>query len=125
MYYKKRAIAPLKAKKRIVLGMREIEKHIKLNEVLVLFVVPYIEKVVEIKNSLDDRLISIFEECHKKEIPIWISDYGLADYGTGAIMCVPAHDTRDFAFAKKWHKICIFTKKVVTLQRIFTLGNYA
>lgn len=33
-------------------------------------------------------------------IPIWISDYVLADYGTGAIMCVPAHDDRDFAFAK-------------------------
>lgn len=35
-------------------------------------------------------------------IPIWISDYVLADYGTGAIMCVPAHDERDFAFAKKF-----------------------
>ena len=37
-----------------------------------------------------------------KEIPIWISDYVLNDYGTGAIMCVPAHDERDFAFAKKF-----------------------
>jgi leucyl-tRNA synthetase len=36
------------------------------------------------------------------KIPIWISDYVLADYGTGAIMCVPAHDERDFAFAKKF-----------------------
>jgi len=35
-------------------------------------------------------------------IPIWISDYVLADYGTGAIMCVPAHDQRDFDFAKKF-----------------------
>ena len=35
-------------------------------------------------------------------IPIWISDYVLADYGTGAIMCVPAHDDRDWAFAKKF-----------------------
>lgn len=34
--------------------------------------------------------------------PIWISDYVLADHGTGAIMCVPAHDARDFAFAKKF-----------------------
>lgn len=35
-----------------------------------------------------------------KRIPIWISDYVLAGYGTGAIMAVPAHDTRDFAFAR-------------------------
>lgn len=35
-----------------------------------------------------------------KRIPIWISDYVLSGYGTGAIMAVPAHDTRDFAFAK-------------------------
>ena len=35
-------------------------------------------------------------------VPIWISDYVLADYGTGAIMCVPAHDDRDFEFAKKF-----------------------
>ena len=37
-----------------------------------------------------------------QKIPVWISDYVLADYGTGAIMCVPAHDDRDFAFAKKF-----------------------
>ena len=37
-----------------------------------------------------------------KKIPIWISDYVLIDYGTGAIMAVPAHDTRDFDFAKKF-----------------------
>ena len=37
-----------------------------------------------------------------KEIPIWISDYVLVNYGTGAIMAVPAHDERDYAFAKKF-----------------------
>ena len=37
-----------------------------------------------------------------KEIPIWISDYVLLTYGTGAIMAVPAHDERDYAFAKKF-----------------------
>ena len=36
------------------------------------------------------------------KVPIWLSDYVLADYGTGAIMCVPAHDDRDFEFAKKF-----------------------
>lgn len=38
-----------------------------------------------------------------KEIPIWISDYVLASYGTGAIMAVPAHDTRDYEFATKFN----------------------
>ena len=38
-----------------------------------------------------------------KEIPIWISDYVLVSYGTGAIMAVPAHDTRDYEFAKKFN----------------------
>ncbi len=39
---------------------------------------------------------------NNKKVPIWVSDYVLIDYGTGAIMCVPAHDERDFAFAKKF-----------------------
>jgi leucyl-tRNA synthetase len=40
---------------------------------------------------------------NKERLPIWLSDYVLADYGTGAIMCVPAHDDRDFAFATKFN----------------------
>ena len=40
---------------------------------------------------------------NNKEIPIWISDYVLATYGTGAIMAVPAHDERDYEFAKKFN----------------------
>ena len=37
-----------------------------------------------------------------KQVPIWIADYVLVSYGTGAIMAVPAHDERDFEFAKQF-----------------------
>ena len=42
------------------------------------------------------------DPLNNEEVPIWISDYVLADHGTGAIMCVPAHDQRDWDFAKKF-----------------------
>ena len=44
-----------------------------------------------------------------KKIPIWVADYVLTGYGTGAIMAVPAHDTRDFEFAEKFNLpiVCI------------------
>ena len=38
-----------------------------------------------------------------EEFPLWTADYALAEYGTGAVMAVPTHDTRDFAFAKKYN----------------------
>ncbi|MGD0756329.1 MAG: leucine--tRNA ligase [Bacteroidales bacterium] len=46
---------------------------------------------------------------NKKNIPIWVADYVLTGYGTGAIMAVPAHDTRDFEFAQKFNLpiVCI------------------
>ena len=47
--------------------------------------------------------ITAINPVNGKEIPIWISDYVLATYGTGAIMAVPAHDERDYAFAKKFN----------------------
>ena len=46
--------------------------------------------------------IAAINPVNGKEIPIFISDYVLITYGTGAIMAVPAHDTRDYAFAKKF-----------------------
>lgn len=46
--------------------------------------------------------ISVINPVNGKEIPIWISDYVMMGYGTGAIMAVPAHDTRDYEFAKKF-----------------------
>ena len=48
-----------------------------------------------------DGLVAI-NPMTKKEIPIWVSDYVLITYGTGAIMAVPAHDQRDYEFAKKF-----------------------
>jgi leucyl-tRNA synthetase len=46
---------------------------------------------------------------NRKQIPIWVADYVLTGYGTGAIMAVPAHDTRDFEFARKFNLpiVCI------------------
>ncbi|WP_410317836.1 hypothetical protein, partial [Klebsiella pneumoniae] len=46
--------------------------------------------------------LSAINPLNNKEIPIWVSDYVLMSYGTGAIMAVPAHDERDFEFAKKF-----------------------
>ncbi len=40
---------------------------------------------------------------NRERVPIWIADYVLLSYGTGCVMAVPGHDTRDFAFAKKYH----------------------
>ena len=82
VYYKKKSIAPLKAKKRIVLGMREIEKNIKLKNIFLVFVVPYIEKVDGIKNSMDQRILDIFENCRKNEIPVF---FGLNKFKLGQI----------------------------------------
>jgi len=46
--------------------------------------------------------ISAINPINNEKIPVWIADYVLATYGTGAVMAVPAHDKRDFAFAKKY-----------------------
>lgn len=58
------------------------------------------------------------------KVPVWISDYVLADYGTGAIMCVPAHDERDFAFATKFElpiiQVISKTGEVEALTEAFT-----
>ena len=59
-----------------------------------------------------------------EKLPIWISDYVLADYGTGAIMCVPAHDERDFVFAKKFQLpiVQVISKdgSVIELEEAYT-----
>ena len=54
------------------------------------------------KTGVEIKGIRAVNPVNGKEIPIWISDYVLMSYGTGAIMAVPAHDTRDYDFAKKF-----------------------
>jgi len=72
----------------------------------------YIEKFIKHKGSstlqntsktgIELKDIKTVNPATKKEIPIWISDYVLMEYGTGAIMAVPAHDERDKEFADKY-----------------------
>lgn len=64
------------------------------------------KRKTERERIADRRITGVFSGAYARNpltgavIPIWISDYVLAGYGTGAIMAVPAHDTRDFAFAR-------------------------
>ena len=55
------------------------------------------------KTGVEIKGITAINPLTNTEIPIWISDYVLITYGTGAIMAVPAHDTRDYEFAKKFN----------------------
>ncbi len=63
----------------------------------------------ERERQIDKRVSGVFTGSYAlnpisgKEIPIWVSDYVLAGYGTGAIMAVPAHDSRDYAFARHFN----------------------
>ena len=54
------------------------------------------------KTGVEIKGVKAINPLTNKEIPIWISDYVLSSYGTGAIMAVPAHDTRDYEFATKF-----------------------
>ncbi len=62
----------------------------------------------ERERMIDKKVTGVFTGSYAvnpltgKNIPIWVSDYVLAGYGTGAIMAVPAHDSRDYAFARKF-----------------------
>lgn len=55
------------------------------------------------KTGIEIKGIKAINPLTNKEIPIWVADYVLSSYGTGAIMAVPAHDTRDFEFASKFN----------------------
>ncbi len=55
------------------------------------------------KTGVEIDGLKAIDPVNDKEIPIWVSDYVLMSYGTGAIMAVPAHDTRDWEFARKFN----------------------
>ncbi|WP_281282694.1 leucine--tRNA ligase [Thermosediminibacter litoriperuensis] len=55
------------------------------------------------KTGVELKGIAAINPVNGREIPVWVSDYVLMTYGTGAIMAVPAHDTRDWEFAKKFN----------------------
>jgi leucyl-tRNA synthetase len=55
------------------------------------------------KTGVEIKGIKAINPATKKEIPVFIADYVSMDYGTGAIMAVPGHDTRDYAFAKRYN----------------------
>lgn len=63
------------------------------------------------KTGVELKGIKAINPATGEEIPVWIADYVLGVYGTGAIMAVPAHDERDFEFAKKYN---LFIKHVVS-----------
>ncbi len=68
-----------------------------------------VKRRTERERLADRKVTGVFTGAYainpvtEKEIPIWISDYVLSGYGTGAIMAVPAHDSRDYAFAKHFN----------------------
>jgi leucyl-tRNA synthetase len=59
-------------------------------------------ELVKDKTGVELKGIKAVNPANKEEIPVFIADYVLASYGTGAIMAVPAHDQRDFEFAQKY-----------------------
>ena len=69
----------------------------------------YVKKRTELERMSDRKVTGVFSGSYGinpftgEQIPIWISEYVLAGYGTGAVMAVPAHDSRDYAFAKHFN----------------------
>ncbi len=68
----------------------------------------HVKKMSPFERQLDREKTGVFTGTYAqhpitgKDIPVWLASYVLSDYGTGAVMAVPAHDTRDFEFAQKY-----------------------
>lgn len=68
------------------------------------------------KTGVELKGIKLINPFNKEEVPLFAADYVLAHYGTGAVMAVPAHDERDYEFAKKYHLKIIEVIKSVDKQ---------
>jgi leucyl-tRNA synthetase/predicted alpha/beta hydrolase family esterase len=81
------------------------------------------ERTAETKDKTGVPLEGVFatNPVNGEQVPVWIADYVLAGYGTGAVMAVPAHDERDYAFAKKFG----LSIKQVVAPYIKLSGEYA
>lgn len=70
------------------------------------------------KTGIELKGIKVINPANQEEVPVWIADYVLADYGTGAVMAVPSHDERDMQFSKKYNlpvkEIELLDKKEIT-----------
>ena len=88
----------------LVEKLTTVEQKTEVNEYLA-----YVKKRTELDRMANHKVTGVFTGSYAvnpftgENIPIWISEYVLAGYGTGAIMAVPAHDSRDYAFAKHFN----------------------
>ncbi|MFA5117783.1 MAG: leucine--tRNA ligase [Candidatus Omnitrophota bacterium] len=89
--------------------VKEIIKGKPLEKTVLAFIEKTAKESKDVRTKEDVKKQGIFTGCscinpvNKEVIPIWVADYVLMEYGTGAIMAVPTHDQRDFLFAKEHH----------------------
>jgi leucyl-tRNA synthetase len=102
-----------------ILNFKEVEKYINNTNKKTELERTSLEKT---KTGVELKGIHAINPATKKEIPVYIADYVLTSYGTGAIMAVPAHDERDFEFAKKYD---LEIKQVIAPYFHVTDGNAA
>jgi len=100
--------------KRQIYNLEEVEKYIKRIKDK-----PEIERTSDDKEKTGVELkgVTVINPANGEEIPVWIADYVLASYGTGAVMAVPEHDERDRDFATKFN-LPIIDKPLVDVEEI-------